>query len=79
MPNILVRDVPEDVVETLKRMAASRRRSLQQEMLDILEQAAARPSEMTAAEIATAIRQRLTDKGVSFADSTPLIRSDRDR
>jgi plasmid stability protein len=79
MPNLLVRDVPADVVETLKRMAASHRRSLQQEMLDILEQAAEQPSAMTAAEIATAIRERLADQGIAFVDSTPLIRADRDR
>lgn len=79
MPNLLVRDVPERVVETLKRRAASHHRSLQQEMLQILEQATEQPSEMTAVDIATAIRERLSEKGIAFADSTPLIRADRER
>ena len=79
MPNVLIRDVPERVVETLKQRAADRRRSLQQEMLEILEQAAEQPTSMTAAEIATAIRERLSETGKKFEDSTPLIRADRDR
>ena len=79
MPNLLVRDVPEHVVQTLKRRAANHRRSLQQEMLVILEQAAEQPTAMTAAETATAIRERLAEKGIAFEDSTPLIRSDRER
>lgn len=79
MPNVLVRDVPEHVVNALKRRAVSHRRSLQQEMLEILEQAAERPDATTAAQIATAIRERLAARGVAFGDSTPLIRSDRER
>lgn len=78
MPNLLVRDVPEDVVAALKRRAASQRRSLQQEMLEILAQAAEEPA-MTAAETAAAIRERLAAKGIAFGDSTPLIRADRER
>ena len=79
MPNLLIRDVPEHVVQTLKHRAAGRRRSLQQEMLEILEQAAEQPTAMTAAEIATAIRERLAETGRTFEDSTPLIRADRER
>lgn len=79
VPNLLIRDVPEHVVQTLKLRAAGRRRSLQQEMLEILEQAAERPTPMTAAEIATAIRERLAETGCTFEDSTPLIRADRER
>lgn len=79
VPNVLIRDVPERVVETLKQRAANRRRSLQQEMLEILEQAAEQPTSMTAAEIATAIRERLSESGRKFEDSTSLIRADRER
>lgn len=79
MPNLLVRDVPEHVVQTLKRRAASRHRSLQQEMLDILEHAAEQPTETTAAEVAATIRERLAAQGIAFEDSTPLIRFDRER
>jgi antitoxin FitA len=79
MPNLLVRDVPEHVVETLKLRAANHRRSLQMEMLEILEQASEQPTTSTAAEAATAIRKRLAEKGVHFEDSAPLIRADRER
>ncbi|MGI8827901.1 MAG: FitA-like ribbon-helix-helix domain-containing protein [Chloroflexota bacterium] len=79
MPNLLVRDVPQQVIETLKRRATNHRRSLQQEMLVILEQATEQPTAMTAVEIATAIRERLAEKGIAFVDSTPLIRADRER
>jgi hypothetical protein len=48
-------------------------------MLEILEQAAEQPTAMTAAEIATAIRERLAETGRTFEDSTPLIRADRER
>lgn len=79
MPNVLIRGVPADVAEILKRRAAGNRRSLQQEMLAILDQAAEQPSAMTAAEVATAVRERFAEKGVTFTDSTSLIRTDRER
>jgi len=79
VPNLLVRDVPEHMVQTLKRRAADHRRSLQQEMLEILEQATEQPTPTTAVEVATVIRERLAEKGISFVDSTPLIRADRER
>ena len=79
MASLLVRDVPAHVVDGLKRRAAVNRRSLQQEMLEILEQAAGQPTPATAAETAKAIRKRLAEKGIGFADSAPLIRADRER
>ncbi len=79
VPNVLVRDVPEHVVETLKRRAAARGRSMQQEMLEILEEATERPRPVTAAETALAIRERLAARGIGLVDSTPLIRADRER
>lgn len=79
MPNLLVRNVPEHVVESLKRRAADHRRSLQQEMLEILEQVTEQPYALTAADVATAIRERLAEKGIPLVDSTPLLRADRER
>ncbi len=78
MPNVLIRGVPTDVAEILKRRAAGNRRSLQQEMLAILEQAAEQPSAMTAAEVATTVRERFAEKGIGFGESAPLIRADRE-
>ena len=37
MPAIHVRDIPEEVIEALKRRAARHRRSLQKELVHILE------------------------------------------
>lgn len=78
MPNLLVRDVPEHVAESLKRRAATNRRSLQQELLEILEQAT-QPGPMTSAGTAAAIRESLAQAGVFFQDSTSLIRADGER
>ena len=40
MPNLHVQDLPEEVLEALKRRAAAHRRSLQIELREILERAA---------------------------------------
>lgn len=40
MPDILIRNVPPSVLASLKRQAAARHRSLQREVLAILEEAA---------------------------------------
>jgi plasmid stability protein len=79
MPSVLVRDVPGDVVENLKTRAANNRRSLQQELLAILERAAEGNGSFDAAEIAKSIRERLAKHGVPLVDSTSLIRADRER
>ncbi|HZU13924.1 MAG TPA: Arc family DNA-binding protein [Chloroflexota bacterium] len=79
MPNLLVRDVPERVMAALKRRAADHHRSLQQEMLEILEEVAEETSPQTAADRARIIRQRLAGQYGTFPDSTPLIRADRER
>lgn len=77
MPDILVRRVPAPIVNALKRRAARHRRSLQREVVDILATAAG--AERTPAQIAARIRARLRGTGRIFADSTPLIREDRER
>lgn len=40
MPNLSIKDVPEDIAEALRRRAASNRRSLQGELMVIIQQAA---------------------------------------
>jgi antitoxin FitA len=76
MPDLLVRGLSERAVKRLKARAGRQGRSLQGEVRDILERAAAEP---TAAE-----RQRILEKwrkhfaGRYFDDSTALIRQDRD-
>lgn len=80
MPDVLIRNVPASILDALKQRSERNRRSLQQELSDILEQAAAQPiGRKTEAEIAAAIRARLAASGRTFSDSVDLIREDRDR
>lgn len=79
MADLLVRRVPEHVMKSLKQRAVRHRRSLQQEVMAILEFAAAAPDGRNPAEVAAAIRARLARSNRRFTDSTPLIRDDRAR
>jgi plasmid stability protein len=76
MGQVLVRNLPADVVRKLKRRARQRRRSLQEELKDILEQAAQRSATDVQAEIN---RIRKLFGGRKFSDSSNLIRQDRAR
>lgn len=77
MPDILVRDVPHDVLAALKEQAANNRRSLQQELILVLEAAVGRGGH--AVNRAAQIRERLAGYGRSYSDSTEQIREDRGR
>lgn len=79
MPNILIRDVPPHTLEALKLRAKHNRRSVQQEVLRILEDVAEAQVAGHPAEIARAIRVKLSQTGRVFGDSTELIRRDRER
>jgi plasmid stability protein len=82
MPSVLVRNLDEATVSLLKRRAAEKGHSLQQEVRAILEKAAAEADDWTRREAAIAvadeIRNRLAASGRTFPDSTPLIRALRD-
>ena len=75
MPQLLVRDVPLDVVEALKRRAAEHGRSAEAEHRHILEQAL-RPGRADFWERAAKLREEL--RGRVFTPSEDLIRQDRD-
>lgn len=77
--DVLIRNVPESVLEELKRRAKQRRRSLQQELLRVLEDAAAEVPRPAPDELAATIRARLAQSGRTFGDSAELIREDRER
>ncbi|MFQ5740399.1 MAG: Arc family DNA-binding protein [Acidobacteriota bacterium] len=79
MAQILVRDLDEKIVETLKRRAREDGRSLQSEVKAILEQAANAPKvDMeTARKISSEFRRRF--KGRRFPDTVQLIREARRR
>ncbi|MBE0599114.1 MAG: hypothetical protein IH614_17855 [Desulfuromonadales bacterium] len=78
MGNLLVRNLPDDVVTELKRRAKSRNRPLQQEVSEILVRAARQPA-VDIAERAAEIRRKLAAKGTAFSDSAELQREDRSR
>ena len=75
MAQLLVRDVPPDVVEALKQRAAEHGRSAEAEHRAILEEAL-RPERAGFWERAAKLREEM--RGRTFTDSTDLIRQDRD-
>ncbi|MBA3694448.1 MAG: hypothetical protein H0X49_08040 [Acidobacteria bacterium] len=79
MPNVLVRDVDEKVLEKLKSKAARNGRSLQREVQIILMNAAAPVSEpLSDIETARKIRAMLKTKN-QRSDSAELLAEDRAR
>lgn len=76
MPNVLVRDVDEKVLEKLKTKAARNGRSLQREVQIILSEAIDFEP-LTDAEVARKIKDSL--RGRSHSDSAELLREDRNR
>ncbi len=79
MPDVLIRNLPQQVVDALKKRAEEHRRSLQQELVTILEEAAEETPGLSPAEAAAAFKARLEKTGRVFSDSTRDIREDRDR
>lgn len=77
MADLLVRNVPPDVMERLKAQAQRNGRSVQKEALDILE-SGARLTWSEWLELADQLREESKSWGV-VGDSTDLIREDRDR
>ena len=75
MPQLLVRDVPLDVVDALKRRAAEHGRSAEAEHRAILEEAL-RPGRADFWERAAKLREEL--RGRVFTPSEDLIRQNRD-
>ena len=75
MPQLLVRDVPQDVVEALKRRAVEHGHSAEAEHRIILEEAL-RPARAGFWERAAALRAETHDR--KLTNSTELIRQDRD-
>jgi plasmid stability protein len=73
--NLSIKNVPDDVAEELRRRAARNRRSLQGELLVILEETVARNSRLSPSELLREIRSA----GLRTpAESTQFVREDRD-
>ena len=74
MTNLSIKNVPEDQVERLKSLARRHHRSLQGELLAILEKAGP-PQGLTIQEL----HHRVKELGIRTGDdSTALVREDRD-
>ncbi|MGD9616472.1 MAG: Arc family DNA-binding protein [Alphaproteobacteria bacterium] len=83
MPELLLRDVPEDIVEALRRRAAAHGRTADAELRSILEEAlhasrepSARPGHADFWERAAKLREQT--RGRNITPSEELIRQDRD-
>ena len=76
MPQLLVRNVPREVVDALKKRASSHGRSAEAEHRAILEHTLSAAHENFWAEAA---RLREETRGRIGGDSADLIREDRDR
>ncbi len=68
-----IKNVPERMVKQLRRKAAMHKRSLQGELLAVLEEAAS-PASLTVDELAQVLRRYRPVPG----DSTKMIREERD-
>ena len=76
MANVLLRDIPGEVLNRLKNMAKAHNRSLQQELRVVLENTAGQ----TLPDVfqkASELRKELRKKAVRFTDSARLLREDR--
>ena len=74
--NLSIKNVPEEVVQRLRRRALRQRRSLQGELLAIIEEAVQSEGELTPRELLAEVG-RLGLR--TPADSAAIVRADRDR
>jgi antitoxin FitA len=74
--NLSIKNVPDELAERLREQAARNHRSLQGELLSIIEEAVAVRRQLSVDEI----RAKVRELGIkSDSDSTEIIRADRDR
>lgn len=78
MPDVLVRNVPKEVLEKLKMQAKRRNRSLQRELLATLRERSEDPMEEFVERV-EAMREQFLRSGRVFTDSTAIIRELRER
>jgi plasmid stability protein len=74
--NLSIKNAPDDLVTLLKARAQRNRRSMQQEMLAILDDAVREPERLTPGEVLARARALGLNKGPT---SVSIVRSDRDR
>jgi plasmid stability protein len=74
--NLSIKNAPDEVVRRLRRRAERHHRSLQGELLAIIEEAVQTDEELSPREVLAEVRRL----GLSTAsDSTAMIRADRER
>jgi len=73
--NLSVKNAPDDIVRRLKAMAERNHRSLQGELLAILEEAVAKQPHITVEELLREVTQLGLKTG---SDSVKFVRADRD-
>jgi len=78
MANVLIRNIPEEVLDRFKNMAKSHRRSLQQELRVVLEKTVDQSSPDIFQKTSD-LRRKLRKKAIRFTDSARLLREDRAR
>ncbi len=78
MANVLIRNIPDEVLDRFKNMARSHKRSLQQELREVLENTVNR-STGDIYQKALELRKKLRKKTTRFTDSAKLLREDRSR
>jgi plasmid stability protein len=79
MSDVLLRDVPEPLLDALRERADHHQRSVEGEVLTILEEAvrgSVRPDPVQAARV---IHDRLAATGRAFSDTVETLREDRAR
>jgi plasmid stability protein len=78
MANVLIRNIPEDVLDKFSRMAKSHNRTLQQELRNVLENIASQSSQEVFQK-ASRLKKKLQRKAIRFTDSVKLLREYRTR
>lgn len=73
--NLSIKNVPEEWAEVLRKRAARSHRSLQRELMKILEEAVAEEPPMTVAEVLAEVRKLGLE---SRSEAAQMIREDRD-
>ncbi len=73
--NLSIKNVPEELAERLRARAARSHRSLQGELMAVLEAAVTPDRRLTAHEVLARVRRMELETG---AEATEMIRSDRD-
>lgn len=78
MPDVLIRNIDEKTLESLKKRAAENKRSLQAELKMILEEFAG-PSRKEVVQMVEEIQREFKAEGEKYPDSTDEIRNERER